>query len=145
MRKELSTTGLLEAAFGAGMTLVLFAYGGWQTANFLASKIRDPRKNLPRALLLGTLGVVALYVGVTFACLAVLGPAGLAGTSTPASGVMRCVRGAKGAAFTTLRIGISTLGFLSESVLTYPHVFFATAADGLTQITTENSMTYSRS
>ena len=100
----------LGAAFGAGMIPVLFAYGGWQTANFLASEIRDPRKNLPRALLLGTLGVVALYVGVTFACLAVLGPAGLAGTYTPASDVMRRVLGAKGAAFMAVGIA-STLGF----------------------------------
>jgi APA family basic amino acid/polyamine antiporter len=121
----------LGAAFGAAMIPVLFAYGGWQTANFLASEIRDPRRNLPRALLLGTLGVVALYVGVTFACLAVLGPVGLAGTSTPASDVMRRVFGPKGAALIALGIGISTLGFLSQSVLTYPRVFFAMAADGL--------------
>ena len=121
----------LGAAFGAGMIPVLFAYGGWQTANFLASEICDPRKNLPRALLLGTLGVVALYVGVTFACLAVLGPSGLGGTSTPASDVMQRVLGPKGAALMAVGIGISTLGFLSQSVLTYPRVFFAMAADRL--------------
>jgi APA family basic amino acid/polyamine antiporter len=93
--------------------------------------MRDPRKNLPRALLLGTLGVVALYVGVTFACLAVLGPAGLAATSTPASDVMLRVLGTRGAALMAVGIAISTLGFLSQSVLTYPRVFFAMAEDGL--------------
>ena len=121
----------LGAAFGAGMIPVLFAYGGWQSASFLASEIREPRKNLPRALIMGTIGVIALYVGVTFACVAVLGPAGLAATSTPASDVMRRVLGTKGAAFMAVGIGISTLGFLSQSVLTYPRVFFAMAADGL--------------
>ncbi len=121
----------LGAAFGSGMIPVLFAYGGWQSASFLASEIREPRKNLPRALIMGTLGVIALYVGVTFACAAVLGPAGLAATSTPASDVMRRVLGSKGAAFMAVGIGISTLGFLSQSVLTYPRVFFAMAADGL--------------
>ena len=121
----------LGVAFGSAMIPVFFAYGGWQTANFLAAEMREPRKNLPRALVMGVLGVVALYVGVTFACLAVLGPAGLAGTSTPASDVMQRVLGSKGAAFMAVGIAISTLGFLSQSVLTYPRVFFAMAADGV--------------
>jgi APA family basic amino acid/polyamine antiporter len=119
----------LVTAVGAAMIPVFFAYGGWQTANFLAAEMREPRKNLPRALVLGTLGVIALYVGVTFACVAVLDPAGLAGTSTPASDVMQRVLGSKGAAFLAVGIAISTLGFLSQSVLTYPRVFFAMAAD----------------
>jgi len=119
----------LVTALGVAMIPVFFAYGGWQTANFLAAEMRDPRKNLPRALVLGTLGVIALYVGVTFACVAVLGPGGLAGTSTPASDVMQQILGSKGAAFLAVGIAISTLGFLSQSVLTYPRVFFAMAAD----------------
>jgi APA family basic amino acid/polyamine antiporter len=121
----------LGVAFGSAMIPVFFAYGGWQTANFLAAEMREPRKNLPRALVMGVLGVVALYVGVTFACLAVLGPAGLAATSTPASDLMQRVLGSKGAAFMAVGIAISTLGFLSQSVLTYPRVFFAMAADGV--------------
>jgi APA family basic amino acid/polyamine antiporter len=119
----------LVTAAGAAMIPVFFAYGGWQTANFLAAEIREPRKNLPRALVLGTLGVIALYVGVAFACLAVLDPEGLARTSTPASDVMQRILGSKGAAFLAMGIAISTLGFLSQSVLTYPRVFFAMAAD----------------
>jgi len=121
----------LAVAFGSAMIPVFFAYGGCQTANFLAAEMREPRKNLPRALVMGVLGVVALYVGVTFACLAVLGPTGLAGTSTPASDAMQRVLGSKGAAFMAVGIAISTLGFLSQSVLTYPRVFFAMAADGV--------------
>lgn len=119
----------LGIALGSAMIPVFFAYGGWQTANFVAAEIREPRKNLPRALVVGTLGVIALYVGVTFACLVVLGPAGLAATSTPASDVMQRVLGSRGAAFMAVGIAISTLGFLSQSVLTYPRVFFAMAAD----------------
>lgn len=121
----------LAAAFGSGMIPVLFSYGGYQTANFVAAEMRDARKNLPRALLLGTIGVVALYVGVTFVCLVVLGPAGLAATTTPASDVMRTVLGARGAQLIALGITLSALGFLSQSILTYPRVFFAMAADSL--------------
>jgi APA family basic amino acid/polyamine antiporter len=62
------------ASGGAGdlltaMVPVLFAYGGWQTGSFLGEEVRDPRKNLPRALLLGVLGVIALYLGVNAICL----------------------------------------------------------------------------
>src|SRR5215467_4465160 len=55
-------------AMGAAMIPVLFAYGGWQTASFVAGEIREPRKNLPRGLLLGVSGVVALYVAVNYVC-----------------------------------------------------------------------------
>ena len=126
---EHPVAGDLVSAFSAAMIPVFFAYGGWQTANFLAAEMREPRKNLPRALVLGTLGVIALYVGVTFTCVAVLGPEGLARTSTPASDVMQRALGSKGAAFLAVGITVSTLGFLSQSVLTYPRVFFAMAAD----------------
>jgi basic amino acid/polyamine antiporter, APA family len=121
----------LAVAFGSGMIPVLFSYGGYQTANFVAAEMRDPRKDLPRALLLGTIGVIALYVGATFVCMVVLGPAGLAATTTPASEVMHRALGARGARIIALGITLSALGFLSQSILTYPRVFFAMAADGL--------------
>jgi len=60
------------------MIPVLFAYGGWQTANFIAAEIKDPRRNLPAALLIGVAGVIALYVTVNLACLRTLGASVLA-------------------------------------------------------------------
>jgi APA family basic amino acid/polyamine antiporter len=128
---ERPESGNVLAAMGSALIPVFFAYGGWQTANFLAAEMREPQKNLPRALVLGVVGVIALYVGVSFACLAVLGPAGLAATSTPAFDVMQRALGSRGAAFMAVGIAVSTLGFLSQSVLTYPRVFFAMAADGV--------------
>lgn len=116
---------------GAAMIPVLFAYGGWQTSNFVAAEIKEPRKNLPRALLLGVLGVIALYLAVNFVCVHALGARGLEQTQTPASAVMRLVLGEKGAAFIALGITISTLGFLSQGMLTAPRVYFAMAEDGV--------------
>ena len=110
---------------------VLFAYGGWQTANFVAAEVKDPRINLPRGLLLGVLGVVVLYLGVNWVCLRSLGPQGLAATTTPASAVMKMALGQTGATFIAAAIAISALGFLSQSILTGPRVYFAMAADGL--------------
>jgi APA family basic amino acid/polyamine antiporter len=121
----------LLTSIGAAMVPVLFAYGGWQTATFVAEEIREPKKNLPRGLIIGVTGVVILYVGVTFVCLQVLGPAGLVQTTTPASDVMKNALGDWGARAIAAGITISTLGFLSQGMLTAPRVYFAMAQDGL--------------
>lgn len=118
-------------SFGAAMVPVLFSYGGWQTANFLAAEVKEPRKNLPRGLLLGVLGVVLLYISVNWVCLRALGPQTLAVTGTPATAVMRLALGQRGATFIAAAVAISTLGFLSQSILTAPRVYFAMADDGL--------------
>jgi APA family basic amino acid/polyamine antiporter len=118
-------------AFGAALVPVLFAYGGWQTANFIAGEIREPRKNLPRALVLGVIGVVLLYIAVNYVCVSVLGVDELAATKTPASEVMRLALGEKGSRLIAVGIAVSTLGFLSQGMLTAPRVYFAMASDGL--------------
>jgi len=119
------------AAFGAAMVPVLFAYGGWQTAAFVAGEVVEPRRTLPRGMILGVLGVVALYLGVNAVCLRVLGETGLAATRTPASDVMRAALGPTGARVIAAGIAVSTIGFLSQSMLTAPRVYYAMASDGL--------------
>src|SRR5207244_11653780 len=76
-------------------------------------------------------GAVILYLAVNFVCLRVLGPAGLDATTTPASDVMRAALGPRGAQWIAAGIAISTLGFLSQSMLTGPRVYYAMARDGL--------------
>jgi basic amino acid/polyamine antiporter, APA family len=122
--------GLLTA-IGAALVPVLFSYGGWQTATFVAEEVREPRRNLPRALVIGVVSVILLYLSVNFVCVYILGPAGLAATMTPASAVMRAALGSKGAALIAVGITISALGFLSQSILTAPRVYFAMAEDEL--------------
>jgi APA family basic amino acid/polyamine antiporter len=121
----------LIAGIGAALTSVMFAYGGWQTSSFVAGEMRDPRRDLARGLLLGVVGVVVLYAAVAFTCVLVLGPGGLAATHTPASAVMQRALGDTGATLIGLGIAISTLGFLSQSMLTAPRVYFAMAEDRL--------------
>jgi APA family basic amino acid/polyamine antiporter len=118
-------------AFGAALIPVQFAYGGWQTSCFVAGEVREPRKNLPRGLLLGVLGVIAVYVSVNFVCVHALGAQGLGETKTPASAVMRLALGENGARIIAVGIAVSTAGFLSQSMLTAPRVYFAMAEDGL--------------
>jgi APA family basic amino acid/polyamine antiporter len=113
------------------MVPVLFAYGGWQTASFVSGEMRDPRRDLPRGLMIGVTGVIVLYLAVTFVCLRVLGTGGLAATATPASEVMRHALGDRGARLIALGIALSTVGFLSQSILTAPRVYYAMARDGV--------------
>jgi basic amino acid/polyamine antiporter, APA family len=122
--------GLLKD-IGSAMVPIAFAYGGWQTATFVAGEMRDARRDLSRGLLMGVAGVVALYLAVNFVCLRVLGPAGLDATTTPASDVMRAALGTRGAQWIAIGITVSTLGFLSQSMLTAPRVYYAMARDGL--------------
>src|SRR5690349_8863168 len=119
----------LALAFGSAMTPVLFAYGGWQTSSFLGGEVRDPRKTLPRGLVLGVLGVIAVYTSVNFVYVRALGPAGLAATTTPASAVMRAALGPRGGALIAAGIAFSAFGFLAQSMLTAPRVYFAMAED----------------
>ena len=123
--------GQLLGAIGAAMVPVLFAYGGYQTANFVAGEIREPRKNLSRALVMGVAGVIVLYVGVNLADVRALGPDALAATTVPATETMRMAAGRAGVTFIGLAIAVSSIGFLSQSILTAPRVYFAMAEDGL--------------
>ena len=135
----IGTPPVVTAASGGGgisgmtaaMVPVIFAYGGWQTASFLTGEMRNSRRDLPRGLVIGVLGVIALYLGVTFICIRALGIDGLAATNTPASEVMRQAMGPTGAKLIALGIAVSTAGFLSQGVLTAPRVYYAMACDGV--------------
>lgn len=118
-------------AFFAAMIAVLFAYGGWATATFVAAEIKDTARTLPRGLILGTVAVVALYLGVNAACLHALGPVGLAAIDAPASEVMRRAMGSPGATAIAAAIAISTFGFLAQGMLVCPRVYYAMAQDGV--------------
>ena len=119
------------SGLAAAMVPVLFAYGGWQTASFVTGEMRDPKRDLPRGLFIGVAGVIIVYVLVTYVCLRALGPAGLAATATPASEVMRRALGSRGGQLIACGIAVSTIGFLSQSILTAPRVYFAMARDGV--------------
>ena len=118
-------------AVGAALIPVLFAYGGWQSTNFVADEMTHARRDLPRAILLGVTGVVVVYVLANVVYVKVLGVAGLAASTAPASDVMRAVMGPTGATLIALGIAVSTLGFLNLAILAAPRVYQTMAADGV--------------
>jgi APA family basic amino acid/polyamine antiporter len=119
------------SAIGPALVPVLFTYGGWQQTNFIAEEMRDPERDLPRALILGVILVAATYLLANLAYLQVLGPAGLAASTAPAADAMRQVLGPGGGVLISAGIAISTFGFLNLVVLVTPRVYHAMAADGL--------------
>jgi APA family basic amino acid/polyamine antiporter len=118
-------------AFGAALIPILFAYGGWQNANYVAEEIQNPRRNLPVSLLAGTAAVVVIYVLVNAVYLRALGLEGLAATRTPASDAAAGLFGGWGDTFVTASIAISTFGFLNLAILAPTRVYYAMAADGV--------------
>ena len=99
------------------MVPILFAYGGWQNANYLAEEIERPERNLPLQPRAGTLLVVLIYVLVNAVYLRALGLEGLAATPTPASRAAAMMFGGLGDRFVTAAIAISTFGFLDLAML----------------------------
>jgi basic amino acid/polyamine antiporter, APA family len=128
---QLGTSLSLFGAMAVSMIAVLFAYSGWQTSSFMTGELKNPARTLPLGMLWGVGGVIALYLLVNVVCLRVLGAPGLMHTDAPASEVLRAFMGARGAQLIAALIAISTLGFLSNQILTSPRVYHAMAEDGL--------------
>ena len=116
--------------FGVALIPILFAYGGWQNANYVAEEMRDPRRHLPVSLIVGTLIVVVVYLLANVAYMRTLGLAGLAATETPAAEVAGLWFGGLGERLIAGAIAISTFGFLNLAILAPTRVYFAMARDG---------------
>ncbi len=121
----------LFKTFSQALIPVVFSYGGWQTANYVAGEMKDAQKNLARALLVGVLAVVFVYLLVNLACIRALGIDRLGHTLTPVSDVLQVVAGPVGAKLAAAAVGLSAVGYLSQAMLTGPRVYFAMARDGL--------------
>lgn len=121
----------LLLALGAALVPVLFAFGGWQQTNFVAEELIQPERDLPRALVIGVLAVVAAYLLVNVAYIRALGIGGLAASSAPAADTMGVVAGDVGRRLIGAGIVASTFGFLNLVILVSPRVYQAMARDGL--------------
>jgi APA family basic amino acid/polyamine antiporter len=122
---------LLLSAFFAGLVPAMFSYGGWQNVNFVAEEVREPQRNLPRAILIGVACVIVIYIGANLAYLHVLTAPVLAASHTPAADAATQVFGGLGGRVIGALVVFSTFGFLNLALLTAPRVYYAMAADGL--------------
>jgi len=123
--------GLSPALFGLALVSVLWAYDGWADVSFVSGEVRDPRRNLPRALLVGTASVVLIYLLVNAAYLYLLPIEAVAKSPLVAADAAQLLVGHFGVGLVAVVVMISTFGTLAGSMLTGPRIFFAMADDGL--------------
>ena len=119
------------AAFGLALVSTLWAFDGWADLAYNAGEVKDPARNLPRALIGGTLLVVAIYLAANLAYLAVLPIEEIRVSKLVAADVAQKVIGPAGVLFVSVTVMISTFGTLNTVLFTSPRIFFAMADDRL--------------
>jgi amino acid transporter len=114
---------------GFAMILVLYAYGGWQHAAMVASEVREPQRNVPRALLLGTGAVTAIYLLVNAAYLAALGWDGVRASAAPAADVLAASLGASAGRAMSALVMLSALGAIQGTIFTGARIYASAGRD----------------
>ena len=118
-------------AFGLALVSVLWAYDGWADLTFVSGEIVEPRRNIPRALLIGTGLVIGIYLLANVAYLAMFSIDEVRVSKLVAADAAARVMGAGGVAFVAMTVMLSTFGTLNGSILTSPRIFYAMADEGL--------------
>ncbi len=118
-------------AMGLALVSILWAYDGWADLSFASGEVKDPARNLPRAIILGTLAIVAIYVLTNVAYLYVSPIDAVARSPLVAADTMLALFGRAGVALVSIFVMISSFSSLNGSMLASPRVFFAMADDGL--------------
>ena len=119
------------ASFGVAMVGVLWAFEGWNACTFAAGEVKRPQRDLPLALIFGTIAVIVLYLALNLVYYRVLTLAEVAQSKRVGADAAVRIFGRLGAQSVSLLIIISTLGSLNGSILAAPRVYYAMAKDGL--------------
>ncbi len=118
------------AGFFAALVAALWAYDGWNNVGMVSGEIRNPQRNLPLALILGTLLVILIYMAANVAYFAVLPASSVASSNRVAAEMMRKILGSWGAGAVSFAAMISIFAALNGSILTGSRVPYALARDG---------------
>ncbi|HEV8399111.1 MAG TPA: amino acid permease [Gemmatimonadales bacterium] len=129
MLAQRASVGL--SPFLLAMVAILWAYDGWADLAFVGGEVKDPQRNLPRALLIGTATVVVLYLSANLVYLYLIPIQTMKGAELVAADVARLVIGPYGVVVVSAAIAVSTFGTLNGSMMTAPRIFFAAAEDGV--------------
>ncbi|HSU16534.1 amino acid permease [Longimicrobium sp.] len=116
--------------FGLALVSVMWAYDGWADLTFISGEVKDPARTLPRAIIGGVLGIVAIYIAVNAAYLYVLTVPEMVGSKLVAADTATKVFGAVGSSVVAAMVMVSAFGALNGSMMTGPRIFFAMADDG---------------
>ncbi|MDP9347544.1 MAG: amino acid permease [Gemmatimonadota bacterium] len=131
LAQPLEWAPLTWGGFGLALVSVMWAYDGWADLTFMAGEVKDPGRTMPRAIIWGVAGVVAIYLAVNLAYVFVLSVPEMVGSKLVAADAATKVFGGVGAAIVAALVMLSTFGALNGSTMTGPRIFFAMADDGL--------------
>src|SRR5436189_2071452 len=118
-------------SLGLALVSVLWAYDGFGDLSFAGGEVKDPQRNLPRAIIIGTLAIIAIYVLTNVAYLYVSPLDAVARSPLVAADTMMALFGRSGVVLVSLFVMISSFSSLNGSMLASPRIFFAIADDGL--------------
>jgi len=118
---------------GVGLSIisVLWAYEGWQYVTFISAEAKDPQRSLPKAITLGTVLLIVIYLVANFAYLAALGPARVAASERVAGEAVAAVMGPAAGWVIAAAIIVAMYSAAHSTVITVPRVYYAMARDGL--------------
>ena len=130
---NLSATGagVEPGLFGLALISVLWAYDGFADLSFASGEVKNPQRNLPRAIILGTLAIIGIYLATNVAYLYINPIEQFQSSPLVAADTMSALFGQTGASFISVVVMISTFGSLIGSMLAAPRIFFAMADDGM--------------
>jgi APA family basic amino acid/polyamine antiporter len=123
--------GTLLGAFVLSLSAAFWAYDGWNNITYLGAEVREPQRNVPKAMIIGIGFVVVVYVLVNLAYLYVLPVERMAGSTLVASDVMSAVVGGWGGAFVAVAVMVSTFGTTNGTILASARVYYAMAREGM--------------
>jgi amino acid transporter len=117
--------------FGLALVSVLWAYDGWGDLSFVGGEVKDPERNLPRALILGTTAIIGIYLLVNAAYLYLIPIGTMSRSPLVAADAAQLIIGRAGVGLVAVVVMVATFSTLLGSILTSPRIFFAMADDGL--------------
>ena len=126
-----TTEGVSLTRFGLALVSVMWVYDGWADLTFVSGEVKRPERNLPRALILGTLSVVGLFLLTNLAYLHLLNIHQIAASKLVAADAAYRVIGDAGVRFVSIAVMIAAFGTLNGSMMTGPRIFFAMAGERL--------------
>ena len=118
-----------SAGFGLVMVFVLLTYGGWNEASYVSAEVRDPGRNMVRALVISIVLITALYVVVNIGLVRGLGQAGLAASKAPAADLLQKMSGRATAVLVSVIVVISTLTSVNATIFTGARSAYAVGRD----------------
>ena len=126
-----SSGGFEVGSFGLALLAVLWTYDGWYAVNCTAGEVKKPEKTIPLSLLLGTVGVVIIYLLMNSVYLAALPLEKMSGVARIGELAATSLFGQRSAGFVAAAITISSFGCLAATILYGPRVYYAMAESGL--------------